>query len=316
MGFSWLLRFVVGALAIIVVAEFGARATIALADAPVLRWHDYSSQLKVEQMNATEQAEIVVVGTSMAQQDLVPSVLREVLGESVYNAGLNGGIPVVTEPWLLDQVLPRLEPETVLWGLSPLDMSAAYGDATKNAYDQALETKSGWLAEVDRFGSHYLTLISSRAALRDPAKLLGADNAAAAEEARAALGNEGERIDFSVQLGVNRQTEISGRIKPFVIDREDLAAIARTVRELQAQNIGIYFIELPVPQRFVSLYGNGPTDQELNRSAIATLGAELGVTVIRPNAEFGDDEFVDFTHLNKEAAERFSRDIASQVARQ
>ncbi len=315
--FLKVLVFFAGVCSALVAAEAGAREAMRRSEVPVLRWHDFSSQLKVEQMaSLTSGVDVVVVGTSMAQQDLVPSLITD---ESVssYNAGLNGGVPVVMEPWLIEQVLPVLSPKTVVWGLSPLDLSATYGDATKNAYDQAFETRQGYLAEADRWVSQYSTLISSRAVLRDPAKIYG-DEADATQaklaDAVSALGEFGERTVFDIELGVERQDEVTDRISPFQIDRDDLAAIARTVAALRNQNIEVVFVELPVPERFVSLMPAGDSDRALFSRAVDTLGQELEVEVLKASAAFENEDFVDFTHLSEEAAARFSSDIGTQLA--
>jgi hypothetical protein len=315
--------FLIGLIVASLAAEGVSRFAVARADAPVLRWHDFSSQLKIAQIAdlASEPnvgAEVVIVGTSMAQQDLVPQLISAELGDvPVYNAGLNGGVPIVMEPWLNGQVVPMLSPSTVVWGLSPLDLSAVYGDATKNAYDQALETRPGILAEVDRRVSQFSTLVSSRAVLRDPSKLFGDEaevRLGQAAQAAAGLGDAGERIFFDLDLGVDRQNEINGRVSPFSLDRDDLAAIARTIKKLRSQGIEVVLVELPVPARFVSLMPNTEQDHKLFADAVAALGAELNVTVLKPNETFSDDDFVDFTHLTSEAAGRLSSDVGSQLA--
>lgn len=318
MRLPWGGRFVMALLLMLLSGEGMTRVVVVPATAPVLRWHDFSSQLKVAQMEELGAADVVVVGTSMAQQDLVPSVLSEGLGGAeVYNAGLNGGVPVVMEPWLIDHVAPRLEPTTVLWGLSPLDLSAVYGAGTKNAYDEASATRPGTLAAIDRWSAQYSTVIASRSVIRDPSKLFGAEADQRRDrhgQAVAMLGPSGERLDFSIETGSDRGAEIRGRLNPFRIDRDDLAAIARAVVELQGRGVRVVFVELPVPDRLVLQLPNGEPDRELSTRAIRALGSELGVPVIVVDGEFGDDDFVDFTHLDQSGAHRLSVEVATQLA--
>lgn len=315
--------FAVGLVVAISAIEGASRFAIAQDDVPVLRWHDFSSQLKAAQMedlqtDGSRGADWVIVGTSMAQQDLVPEFLATQLGDvSVYNAGLNGGVPVVMEPWLTSQVVPRLSPSTVVWGLSPLDLSAVYGDATKNAYDQAFETRPGILAEVDRQVSQFSTLVSARAVLREPSKLFGDEadvRVGQAAQAAAEMGVSGERIVFDVELGIDRQDEVSSRVTPYSLDRDDLAAIVRAVQNLKRQGIEVVFVELPVPGRFVSLMPNTEQDLKLFADAVAVLGDELDVVVLKPNETFAEEDFVDFSHLSSDAASRLSSDIGGQLA--
>lgn len=314
---GWPYRFALSAAAMVVAAEVLSRLLMGMSP-PILRWHDFSSQLKVDQMDHLASADVVIAGTSMAQQNLVPEVLSTHLdGATVYNAGLNGGVPVVMEPWLGDQVVPRLRPATVVWALSPLDLSAVYGDGTKRAYDDAPQTRAGWLPSVDRAASRYSAVVSSRSVLRDPGKLFGNDRHIRGrrhDEALATLGPAGERLDFRVETGAARQTEMRGRLQPFRVDRDDLAAVARAVEQLESLGVDVIFVELPVPDRFVSLFPRGIEDLELSRSAIAALGVELDVPVIRPTVELDDTDFVDFTHLGQSGARMLSDDVGRQMA--
>ncbi len=321
---TWAIRFGVAALAMVVLGELGARVALARSDAPVLRWHDFSTQLKVEQMDERGDVDLVVIGTSMAQQDIVPGVLADALAddggptETIYNAALNGGVPVVMEPWLLDQVVPRLRPDVVVWGLSPLDMSLEYGDATLEAYEDALQTRPGILAEVDRFVSRFSDLVAARAVLRNPDQILGSgrdDNRRRLAEAEAEVGPDGERTNFASATGIGHAQEMARRITPFQLDRDDLAAIARTVDALRRDGIEVVFVELPVPDRFRRLYPGGPEQQQLVTDTIAALGEALDVEVITSIGPTDDSSFVDFTHLGPDAAVDFTRLLAEPLAR-
>ncbi len=323
-GRRWVIRFGLAALAMVVLGEIGARVALSRSDAPVLRWHDFSAQLKVEQMDERGDIDLVVIGTSMAQQDIVPGILAEALADdagpspAIYNASLNGGVPVVMEPWLLDQVVPRLDPEVVVWGLSALDVSLEYGDATLEAYDDALQTKTGLLAEVDRAVSRFSDLVAARAVLRNPDQILGSgrdENRRSLAEAEAEVGPDGERRDFASATGIGRAQEMARRITPFQLDRDDLAAIARTVDALRRRGIEVVFVELPVPDRFLELYPGGPPQHQLVTDTIVALGDALDVEVIAPVGPTDDASFVDFTHLDAEPAAAFTRSLAPSLPR-
>ena len=78
---------------------------------PQLLWYDEATQLKVAQMENRGPTTLVVAGTSMAWQGLVPSILLD--GEA-YNAGLAGGVPQVMESWLLGPVRTELQQQVVV----------------------------------------------------------------------------------------------------------------------------------------------------------------------------------------------------------
>ncbi len=315
-------RFGIAFVLTMLVAELLARLTMATTDAPVLRWHDQATQLKVAQLEVLDDTEIVIVGTSMAQQDIVPSSLAASLEDidglrpTVYNAALNGGVPVVMEKWLMDEVLTEVDPTTVIWGLSALDISLEYGDATLDAYDAALETRPGFYAATDRLVSRFSTLIADRRTLRDPDQIFGDGaeaNRRAVSQAESEVGPDGERRNFVLDTRIQQAQEMTRRITPFQIDRDDLAAITRTVRELQARGIDVVFVELPVPNRFRQLYPDGPEQHELVPATISALADELGVDAILLDASPTDLEFVDFTHLDAQAADEFSTTLGQAL---
>lgn len=329
MSARFLSRWVLAALVVAVLFEGGARLTMAAADPVVLRWHDHTAQLKIEQMEMLGKVDVVVIGTSMAQQDLVPAELVAQLADvdSVYNAALNAGVPEVMEPWLLDQVQPRLDPDVVIWGLSALDFSAVYGDAVVQAYERAPATASGFLGELDRGGSELSEMLRNRRALRSPSAIFGPEQdrtVEARDRARAVLGADGERRDFSVVDDDDRRAEVAGRVTPFELDRDDFAAIVRTVSALRERGVVVIFVELPTPRRFRALFPAGPEQQRVVSDALARLSDELDVPLITADTAasspaapgpFRDGEFVDFTHLNAEGAVRFSRQIGDQLDR-
>lgn len=315
------------AVLVVVLFEAGARLTMAATDPVVLRWHDHTAQLKVEQMVVAGQADVVIIGTSMAQQDLVPSVLGEQLTttRSVYNAALNAGVPAVMEPWLLDHVEPELQPDVVVWGLSALDFSAVYGDAVVQAYEQAPATSPGVLGVLDRGSSQVSSLLRNRRVLRSPSATFGPEQdqvAADSVDAAAMIGADGERLDFTVVDDELRQAEVAGRITPYELDRDDLAAIVRTVTVLEDRGVQVVLVELPTPRRFRALFPAGPEQQRVVTEALLGLSNALDVPLITLEAAassavapgpFRDGEFVDFTHLNAEGASRFSMQIGDQL---
>ncbi len=300
---------------------------MAAADPVVLLWHDHTAQLKIQQMEARGEVDVVVIGTSMAQQDLVPGELLGQLPEvdSIYNAALNAGVPEIMEPWLLDQVEPRLAPDVVVWGLSALDFSAVYGDAVVQAYERAPATATGVLGELDRSGSELSELVRNRRVLRSPSAIFGPEQdrtSEARDGALAVLGLDGERRDFTVVDDEARLAEIAGRITPFELDRDDFAAIIRTVGVLRERGVFVVFVELPTPRRFRALFPAGPEQQHVVTEALMGLSDELDVPLITLDMAAGspvapgplrDGEFIDFTHLNADGALRFSRQIGDQL---
>ncbi len=307
-------RFALALVTVLVGAEAAALAIERRADHVPLLWYDEATQLKVGQMAERGQTSTVVVGTSMAWQGLLPQVLA---GDDGYNAGLAGGVPTVTERWLADEVVLSLRPRQVVWGLSALDFSDVYGDAGLEIYQQAPATRTGVLAGADRELRRFSAIFRQRAALRNPSLLLGSAEEDAAKrltDAEQFLGPSGERRDFRTILSAERALEVQARITPFVADRDDVAAVVRAVEALQADGIEVVFVELPVPPRFLELYERGPAQHDQTSSLLVAMADELGVPLISSDGTYGDDDFVDYTHLTEDAALRFSTEVAAALA--
>lgn len=308
--------FLVGAVLMVATLEGGSRLAVRAIGVPPLMWHDYGAQLKVEQLSNdkfTHDLDVVVVGTSMAQQGLVP---EEIASGATYNASLNGGIPQVMEPWIIEQVLPRAKPDTIIWGLSSLDFSANYGDATVKAYQAARSTEHGPLAALDKKLSEYSTFIANRSTLRNPSALAGQErqtNRQRFQKAHDTLGPRGERQDFTTALSDDLAVEIRDRLSPDSLDLDDLASVARVIEQLDHHGIDVVLVEMPVPPRFVALDPQGAENQQVFTAALQALSNEVGASLISVSEPFSDDEFVDYTHLSAEGAVRFSRLVDARL---
>ncbi len=311
----WLGAFV----AIVVLAEIAARVVVPAA-VPEIRWIDAGAQLRIEAMDADDRrAEVVFAGTSSAGQAFVPSVFERVddSGRSSFNASLAGAVPTVMGPWLVDEVVPRLDPDLIVWGLSPLDFSTAYGDDQLVAYRSAVETRGGLLAEVDRRVGSVSQLVESRRILRSPTALFGTDADARDrrfDQARATTGPDGERVDFGVDVGAERRAITRTRLDGFGIDDADVDAIATTIETLQASGVEVVLVELPLPNRFRDQLPGGDADANVVSSSIRSLGERLGVDVMLMPRALGDRRFVDFTHVESDAAAVVTEWVARGLA--
>lgn len=300
--------------------EIAARAAVSASGVPTLRWHDYSAQLKVSQLETADTSfDTIIVGTSMAQQGLLPEGFAN---RSTYNAGLNGGVPTVMEPWLIDHVLERLagggtepKPETVIWGLSSLDFSLAYGNATIEAFDDAPSTGTGPLAHLDQMVADRSEFVANRSVLRDPSALAGQerqDSVERYEKALGALGSAGERRDYTTSVSLDRANEVRKRISPYALDVDDIAAVVRTIEDLEELGVEVILVELPVPPRFLELYENTDSHAGFQR-ALAALSTELDVELISATGGYDNSDFVDYTHLNEASAHRFTATVNAEL---
>ena len=274
-----LLWFAAGLLVAAAAAEGSARIAEA-AGPPVLRWYDATTQLKVEQMDRADSAAVVFAGTSMAWQGFVPSefTASDPGDRTAYNAGLAGGVPVVMEPWLLEEVIPRLQPDVVVWGLSSMDFSSSYGDDNLERYRDALDTRTGSLATLEQTTSSFSALVRYRTILRRPSAMFGSGRdeiETEFEDAASTLGDSGERHDFTVDFGDKRSAQVESRFRNFRIDETDIRAIHRTVTNLREQGIEVVLVEMPTPDAYAALHPEGDADLARTHQTIVAIGEVL-----------------------------------------
>src|SRR5690606_30603200 len=97
---------------------------------------------------------------------------------------------------------------------------------------------------------------------------------------------------------------VGGRMSEIVVE---------TVGELQSRGIDVILVWLPEAPRFVDLLPDPGVLREA-RTEAGRLAEALGVPIVDVNEGFGDDDFIDFTHLDGEAAERLSAELAERLA--
>ena len=310
------LRWLAIVVLVLVVAEVAARGVMSRSTDEI-RWYDAAAQQRIALLDdRADSVDVAFAGTSAAWQAFVPAEFTELTGQVSLNVGLAGAVPTVTGPWLTDEVAPRTSPDLVVWGLTPLDFSPAYGELQEEAYGSAVETADGWLADLDRSVSSVSTLISSRRILRSPSDLFGSREARRADDladAAALTGPDGERIDFVVDVSPEGAAIQRSRLAEFEIDRGDVDAVIDAIRALQASGTTVVLVEVPVPDRFVDQLPQPARDLAATRAAIIEIGASTASDVVLMGDILGDTNFVDEIHLDADAAAQTTRWLAGTL---
>lgn len=310
------IRFCVALLVTFIALELIARVASSTMAEP-LRFYDAETEVKAGQIEELDDVDVLILGSSMPWQGLLPDLFADE-GLSAYNASLAGGVPPITQSWLEDQnLISELAPETVIWGLSSLDFAPSYGEQNFELYEESLEAAPGFLNDMERFSSRYLTLVSYRSQLRDPSFVFGSGDDGVAASRREAESNVfplGDRTEYET----NTSPELAGvqrsRLTDFEIDQSDSAIVESIVEALIEQGIRVVLVEMPVPSRFVGLHPAGGESYELVKEEIARLGSTTGADVIDAANWFDDSSFVDFTHLDRRSAEVLSGIVASYLS--
>lgn len=312
MALPRLLRMLAALLAVLVTAEVGVRVIgPGLPEETV--WYHEIAQAKAEQIEEHPgPLDYVFAGTSQSYHGIDPAVIDERIGSRSYNAGIPAGVPPVQRRWLSDAVVEDLEPDTVVWALSSVDMNAARPQRMVPVYEAAFATRRGALAEADRWLADRLALFRHRRTVAEPRSWFSDEDPV--DDARSALYPNGKRTPGSTNLSERERRRVQRDvIGDYEVGGRMSEAIRETVQDLRARDLDVVFVWLPEAPRYVDLLPDSALHEEARVEA-AGLAGELGVRFVDVSSGFDDDDFIDYTHLDGDAAHRLSNRLASQLA--
>jgi hypothetical protein len=317
----WLGAFLGGAIAVFLLAN----VAVVLAEqrlAPVDDYYDVHAQEVVSDMKRLEAAgvrsDVVLVGTSQMARGGVPRAIERELGRpNIHNVALPGASTPVVKSWLLNEVEPRLHPKRVVWGISSIDFNGGRPNQVIANYDSARATRPGALGDADRELASMVPIARRRSDLRQPIQLAKNLRAGAPEEVHASkpldrlLGpmrtNRGKKLKRAASY-LRRQ-----QLADFVATPRYVHAFASTLQDLRDQDVETVVVVMPVPAAFRDAHPGGAAQYEQwKRMAIATARAS-GAKVLDLNDTRPDADFPDYVHLERHAAEDWSRDLGRDL---
>lgn len=259
-----------------------------------------------------------VAGSSMAGRDLIPEAIVE---ESWYPARsvalAGGGQTTLQERWLLEEVEPRVDPATVVWGISSLDFNAARRADTIGRYDAARATRRGFFGAADRTLARVSALARDRAALRDP--YLMSQVLTGTDESDALPDRHGEQaITFArgyrqlppAKLARMRAEEAAFaknvQLRDFRIGRAELDAYRTTLRALRRSTDHLAVVILPVTRQYIDAHPGGARDYDHWVRVVTRVAREEGVPILDETDAMPESAFRDLEHLDLPGAIEFS----------
>ena len=322
---TWV-AWIAGFLIVVVGAELGARvleprlphartyfsndARMVAADMDVLHDNSVSS-------------DITFTGTSMMRRDVAANDVEKLLGVKwAHNVALPGSQTPVTERWLLEEVIPRIHPKRVVWGIQSIDFNSGRDNKSIEQYNRARATQKGFYADADR-ALEASALSANREALRDPLTVQHAleGKARPSEDVRPL----GDRAVW--ELGYPKITEKERKrlraahmreikehqLLNFRMGEEEIGAYVRTLRSLKDQGIETAVVIMPVPTTYIEAHPKGRADLDEFKRVATEKAKDAGVPVVDLSEAMKDEDFRDHEHLWAPQAREFTKLLAGKL---
>lgn len=309
-------KLIVTALVVVLVADLVARVVGSQLAEPLV-WYDATTQLKAEQLDglAGQDIDDVIIGTSMTLRGFDTQTYVDETGRSAYNAALPGAVPAVTERWLLEEVVPSLEPDRVVLGIQTIDFSSVLHEDNLERWEGARATRTGILGSLDRMGATVSGLVKHRQELRDPGAWLNKvrGTPGPVEDARGTLTDLGFRDVYTDDFTDAARDRTANELAVMDLDSAT-DALRRMAAALDALDIELVLVEMPVSQAYIDLHPEGQTSYDEVRAHYRAVADQLGAELIDLATGWDADErFTDYTHLDLEGAQRVARSLADQL---
>src|SRR5689334_5148287 len=302
---GWIVRFCAAALGVLVVANVAVVAAESRLPNPRRYLSPRTEQL-VKDMDRLQAAgvrsDMLFVGTSQAARGIVPKVVGSELDLPwVGNVAIPGSQAPVTKRWTLEEVVPRLHPRCVVWGLSSIDLNGGRPDPSITRYDAALATRSGALGRADEELADLLPVARHRSQLRDPYKL--------GSELRTVEPPPKPPHPLHELLGPvlkkpaseqGKHTEAlflkSTLLGNFKMTADYRAAFAQTLRQLHRDDVKTAVVLMPVSATYLASHPGGEATYQRWKQEIVRIASEQGTKVIDFDRSMPESAFSDYVH--------------------
>jgi hypothetical protein len=311
------------AAAVLVIAEVGVR--LIDEDLPeVEQWPDDTTALKVEQMDRLGCADVVFVGNSVARDDLDPDTFftEDPALRTAYNAALDAAGPAHVARWLPEEVIPRLDPQTVVWAITSPDLNdaAPASRAALGSYETSIAGRDDLIGQLQRPLVDHLALVRHREALTDPAVVWDAltggrvDGPDGRPDLIGPYGEGRSRANLEYLPG---DAVVAGFVRDqlladYTIGGEQLAEARALVEALEAEGRRVVLLMPPVTDEFIALHPDRAA-WEGYRSAVHDLAAETGAQLVDLTGSGDESWFADTHHLNGDGARALTRALIPEI---
>lgn len=308
-------------LVVLLVAEVGVRIVEPRLEPPQ-DWFSPSTQRLVHDMEilraSGEEVELVLAGTSQTNTDLLPDVFELQLPavDRAANVGLAAATTRVNRRWLLGQVVPRLQPDKIVWGVSSLDFNANRRPNTFAMYTASRGGRRDLVGRVERRLARYSALVRHRELLVRPRDFVAdvRDGPPASQPPTPLERLAKHRAPDTRDKSAREYRRITNTVlHDYEVGPGEVAAFRATLERLDEQGIAVAVVVLPVPSSFVTAHPRGRKDFAAFKAMVRNVTTRTGTPLLDHSRDFPDRSFRDFTHLLRGPATSLSMDVGREL---
>lgn len=284
-------------------------------------WYAPDAQHLVDDMERLEDAgfgsDVVFTGSSMVQFGIRSSMVEDRLGsvEAAHNAGTPKGYTTVTRRWLLEEVVPRLQPSRVVWGLSSLDFNGGRPTPAIIEYEAARAGALGFFGWIDR-GLWSVSMVARyRDILREPGFLFDLLDDQSTSRPELDLDDLMDPLDWPAvaQTPKTFADLRSSLLADFHIGAGHAADFQATIEALLADGIEVVVALLPVSAAYVEAHPDGAAGYALFTEWLREQVGSLGIPMFDYSRAIPEEEFLDYNHVGPDGAALLTEMMASDL---
>jgi hypothetical protein len=270
-------------------------------------------------------ADVVFLGSSVANFGFEPGVFARRTGLRAHNASLPGSSLLSLERWTEEMVVPILKPRVAVIAITSRDVNDAGAPQNENL-DQYLSSGErkrmlgieSTTERAERAIEDHVALVRLRRYLRRPASVARELRGIPSLERNTPFGPHGEprfpEADFAYDETPGRRAWELDALKGFTTTK-NFRALDRMIGWLRAHGVAPVLVEMPVVEDvYVPYHPHGRTDYDAFTTDLSARAAALGVPLVgaEPRTRTW---FVDSIHLNRRGAASLTEEIAAKLRR-
>lgn len=297
------------AVAVLLLAEIAIRSVDHRLETP-LSWYSPRAEYKAGELErlATDDrpVDVAFVGSSIVDRDIDVEAFERATGLTAWNGGLPAAQATVIRRWTFDEVLPATDPEVVVVGLSSLELNDGRRLPTIELYDTQLHSRTGVLADLDRFASEHSHLFRHRRQLRLPASLY--------QDVLDVNTTETVEFDEAAIVARHAQRIADNVLNDYTLGPRELGALEDLLRTLVADDRTVIVVWMPVTTIYIGTHPDRDNDFAAAQAAARDVSEALGIPFVDLSDTHPDTDFSDVTHLRPAAAAAFTDRLVAALA--